>query len=222
MHSEIILTDDGSATLFVPELKEQYHSRNGAVQESEHVFIQTGLAALDKIKLSIFEMGFGTGLNAILTYLWAKKSGCSINYHCIEKYPLEPEKVNLLAYPKYLQLNAEEKEIFERMHNCEWGIEMQLSAGFSFTKEKTDLETFESSLLFDLVYFDAFAPEIQPALWTEKVFEKMFQLMNPDSFLVTYCAKGEVRRRLQRSGFSVERLPGPPGKREMLRAHKCH
>lgn len=205
--------------MYVPELDEHYHSVNGAVQESEHVFIGMGLKAIERERLSILEAGFGTGLNAILSFKEASESK-KINYHTLEKYPLGWEEVKKMHYADFLKLSEKEAAVFRNMHDAAWGTSFALSDYFSICKVQTDLRCFESEDVYDLVYFDAFAPEVQPELWEEEVFSHLFEMMSPGGLLVTYCAKGEVRRRMGRAGFLMERLPGPPGKREMLRAQK--
>jgi len=217
MRSEIKITGDGSSTLFVPELNEHYHSVNGAVQESEHVFIQTGLNVLQTKEIAILEVGFGTGLNALLT-LMKTKNFDSVVYHTVEKYPLKWEQVKTLKYEEFLGLSTEEKKDFRDMHLSPWNSTSTLRDYFILHKTEIDLADYQPSVLFDLIYFDAFAPAVQPELWEEIIFAKLYDTLNPGGILVTYCAKGEVRRRLQRKGFKVERLPGPPGKREIIRA----
>ena len=217
MRTQITNTGDGSSTLFIPDLNEHYHSINGAVQESEHVFIRTGLEVVKTLTICMLEMGFGTGLNALLTFRKAVNFK-SIHYYAIEKYPLSWEQVKQLKYEEFLGLSETEKEAFRSMHQSPWDVTTVLTDNFTLHKMKTDLKDYLTSEHFDLVYFDAFAPAVQPELWEEPVFTMLGQAMKPGGVLVTYCAKGEVRRRLQRSGFDVERLPGPPGKREILRA----
>ncbi len=220
MRTEIKTTRDGSATLYVPELNEHYHSIHGALQESMHVFIGQGLLASKQQEIRILEVGFGTGLNALLTLLHCPQ-GKIIRYHSLENYPLPWELVRQMEYPLRLELNWQQEKLFEDMHAAPWNQLHPIAPYFTLQKLQQSLVDFVSSNEYDLVYFDAFAPEVQPELWEEGIFEKIFSCMAVSSNLVTYCAKGEVRRRLQRVGFAVERLPGPPGKREMLRAGKC-
>lgn len=219
MHVEIKRTADGSATLFVPDLNEHYHSIHGAVQESNHVFLQNGLEEIPLNSLRILEMGFGTGLNALLTLM---RSGPQkrIHYHSIEKYPLSADVVDALLYPAFLELDARYTELFTILHTCPWDKETRLTKYFSLKKIESDILEYKTQERFDLVYFDAFAPEVQPELWTGEIFHKVYAWTNKGGCLVTYCARGEVRRRMQEAGFIVERLPGPPGKREMIRARK--
>ncbi|MBN2347525.1 MAG: tRNA (5-methylaminomethyl-2-thiouridine)(34)-methyltransferase MnmD [Bacteroidales bacterium] len=220
MKRQIKITKDGSATLYVPELNEHYHSVNGAIQESKHVFIQAGLYHLKKNTLSIFEVGLGTGLNVLLTYLELKNKPLEIDYFSIELFPISDEEQHLLNYAETLNLSKEDAQIFSFIHSSDWNTKIQLSKGFILTKISADLLSYPIPFTFDLVYFDAFAPEVQPELWTNAVFQKIYTGMNPAGILTTYCAKGVVRRTLQETGFIVERLPGSPGKREMLRAVK--
>jgi tRNA U34 5-methylaminomethyl-2-thiouridine-forming methyltransferase MnmC len=219
MQTEIKKTADGSFTLFVPELNEHYHSINGAVQESEFVFIQRGLARLDIPEIHILEVGFGTGLNALLTLLHTGSSK-KIFYSGIEKYPLTWEQVSHMEYHSFLRLDESEYLNFKKMHEPVWGEIVPVTDHFMLRKEKIGLKEYTSPEQFDLVYFDAFAPDVQPAMWEEDIFASLYSRMRQEAILVTYCAKGEVRRRMERSGFLTERLPGPPGKREMLRAIK--
>lgn len=214
------LTGDGSGTLYSSEMQESYHSLNGAVQESRHVFIEAGLKHCTRKSIHLFEIGFGTGLNALLTWGEAKRSHLDITYTAIEAFPLPLETTSALGYdslePK-LQVDA-----FNQLHAASWGSPVILEKGcFSLYKLEGDFTTMSFQSRFDLLYFDAFAPEKQPEMWEEHLFARLFENLNENGILVTYCAKGEVRRRLQRCGFNVERIPGPPGKREMIRAVKA-
>ncbi len=214
MEVKIIETADGSSSVFVPGLNECYHSVHGAVQESMHVFIEAGLKKLSKNSILIFEMGYGTGLNFLLTYL--HRGNKSIEYHAIDAFPLEVGVIKKLNYTQSLQLKPEEMSLFESFHQSDGSV--LFHDNFRWQKSKCVLESYEAPVKFDLIYFDAFAPAIQPELWTIEVFEKMFGLLQPGGLLTTYCAKGQVRRNMQAAGFVTERLPGPPGKHEMLRA----
>jgi tRNA U34 5-methylaminomethyl-2-thiouridine-forming methyltransferase MnmC len=216
VENEIRITDDGSATLFVPELDEHYHSKNGAVQESKHVFIDSGLMKINKKNVRLFEFGFGTGLNVLLTIL--NGLGKSIVYHAMELYPIHWSVIQKLDYSKFLDLSQEYYTFFERIHKGKWDKEVLIRPDFSFKKINASLLHYTLEGNYDLIYYDAFSPEVQPELWEGSVFEKLYGSLNSDGLLVTYCAKGEVRRRLQAVGYKVERLPGPPGKREMIRA----
>jgi tRNA U34 5-methylaminomethyl-2-thiouridine-forming methyltransferase MnmC len=203
--------------LYVPELNEHYHSIHGAVQESLHVFIHAGLHQLKTRNPVVFELGFGTGLNTLLTLMEEDRFD-SINYYSIELYPIGWEKIESLAYPSFLKLEEGQKNLFNKIHNSPWDEQLQITSKFHLTKIKASALDFKFEDKYDLVYFDAFAPMVQPELWEGPVFQKLYNALNPGGILVTYCAKGEVRRIMQRCGFTVERLPGPPGKREMLRS----
>lgn len=216
---EIIKTADGSDTLYVKDINEHYHSTFGAVQESMHIFIKAGLLTCPGTSLTIFEAGFGTGLNAWLTFLQSLKNGLQIRYYSIEKHPLSSEIYKSLNYPFYLN---EGEDAFLKIHEACWNTEVELSDNFSLHKIEGDLTTFDFNFLpdIDLIYFDAFSPDKQPELWEEPILRSLYEHTSPGGKLVTYCAKGSVRRTLIKSGFTAERIPGPPGKREMLRATK--
>lgn len=211
-----VLSKDGSSTLFAPDFDEHYHSIHGAIQESMHVFLDAGLNQLSKSEISILEMGFGTGLNALLTAIYGSEK--HISYTSLEAYPVPPEYVAQLNYAE--EIGGEAPRLFSLIHQLPWESFGDVHKTFSLKKVHTFLEAFETDDTFDLVYYDAFAPSSQPDLWTVDIFRKLFSLMNPDAVLVTYCAKGDVRRAMIASGFQVEKIPGPPGKREMLRAWK--
>lgn len=211
-------TADGSHTLFVPGLNEHYHSVNGAVQEALHVFLDAGLKHCNKSELAVFEVGFGTGLNAFLAAKYAEQEGIKIHYTSIEAFPLSEEITSKLNYA-----TEADCELYLALHTAEWGREVEITANFRLTKIEADFTNFDFfhfSETFDVIYFDAFAPDVQSDMWSQKIFNKMYQIVQADAIMTTYCAKGEVRRRMQSAGFTVERIPGPPGKREMLRARK--
>jgi len=212
-------TSDGSDTLYSEEMVESYHSLNGAVQESMHVFIEAGFNQIFKPLVRVFEVGFGTGLNCILTWREAIKRNIMVEYETIEAFPVRKEIYENLNYNEVI--SGMEADALKLLHESRWEewhtIEKDL---FSIYKIYDDFIGHIIINKFDLVYYDAFAPNKQSELWEEKLFSKLFTAMNPGGLLVTYCAMGEVRRRLQRVGFLTERLPGPPGKREMLRAVK--
>jgi tRNA U34 5-methylaminomethyl-2-thiouridine-forming methyltransferase MnmC len=218
MHREIIITEDGSHTLFVPELKEHFHSIHGAIQESNHVFIQNGLFQNNKQKLVVLETGFGTGLNVLLTLI--NRGARDISYFSIEKYPLTANEYNQLNYPALISESLQ--DLFLSIHQCEWNKEAEIVPGFRLTKVHADLTefSFKSLPCFDLVYFDAFAPGKQPEMWKEPIFSKIAEHTSPQGIFVTYCAQGEVRRTLTRVGFKMQKIPGPPGKNEMLFGEK--
>ena len=209
-----ITTKDGSKSLFFPELDETYHSKFGAKTESLHVFMQSGYDFISKKTLSVLEIGFGTGLNTYLTYLSHLQDNREIYYETLEKYPLPTEINNTLNYSD----NSEQQKYFDLIHQVEWNLPVRLSDRFWLCKKEIDLIQYQPKRKFDLVFFDAFAPDKQPEMWTEQIFDKLYKAMNTSGVLVTYSAKGSVRRTLQSVGFNVERIPGPPGKREMLRA----
>tara|TARA_R110002073_G_scaffold101496_1_gene230646 strand:- start:3132 stop:3797 length:666 start_codon:yes stop_codon:yes gene_type:complete len=216
---KIITTADGSKTIQIEDWNEQYHSIHGAIQEAYHVFIKNGLSLFKDRQLSILEIGFGTGLNALITLLESKKRSLDITYKGIEAYPVVPEELEQLDYISALNAGNLEQD-FLSMHQTSWGQSHPISANFSLIKQQIDFREISDIDLFDLIYFDAFGARVQPELWTEEVFAIMFKALKKDGVLVTYSAKGSVRRAMQAVGFVVERLPGPPGKREMLRALK--
>ncbi len=213
---ELIISSDGSHTLYVPELNEHYHSTNGAVNESMHVFIEAGLNQLTCDKINVLEFGFGTGLNAFLTSIHNNKK--EIHYDTMEKYPLEPEFVNQLNYGDLYEGKYQKQ--FKAIHQCKWEQNTEVHSTFNLTKLHCDFKDLNQVAKYNLIYFDAFAPDIQPKLWTKEIFEKAYNALLPGGILTTYCAKGVVRRTMQEVGFTVERIPGPAGKREMLRAIK--
>ncbi|MDG2194910.1 MAG: tRNA (5-methylaminomethyl-2-thiouridine)(34)-methyltransferase MnmD [Polaribacter sp.] len=219
MKREIRITSDGSATIHLPDWNEQYHSKHGAIQEAYHVFIKYGLEAVLIPKISILEIGFGTALNCFITLLEAQKRNLVISYVGVEAYPVTEEEVLKLNYVSELKA-VEKKSVFETMHQCSWEEKKEISFNFHLHKRQQFFQDINDKNEFDLVYFDAFGAEHQPHLWTTIIFEKMFNALKINGILVTYSAKGSVRRALQEVGFDVERLPGPPGKREMLRATK--
>lgn len=226
MKREIIITSDGSSTIHLPDWNEQYHSKHGAIQEAYHVFIRKGfefylneVQANDEKKLAILEIGFGTGLNAFITFLEGLKIKTQIDYVGVEAYPVAEEEIKLLNYVD--ELDAQDKEaVFNKIHNVSWEEKHTISNQFLLTKRKQFFQDIADVNTFNLIYFDAFGARNQPELWTEEIFSKMFTALKPNGVLVTYSAKGSVRRALQTVGFEVERLDGPPGKREMLRAIK--
>ncbi len=224
MERQIIPTADGSVTISIPASGVTYHSKHGAIQESMHVFIEAGLhyilsKSITHNPLRILEMGFGTGLNALLVLQESILTGLPVHYETIEAFPLENVVYTRLNYCDQLQA-PELQSQFLRLHESAWDITHSISDRFSFVKRNTTLEKFSSSGSFDLIFYDAFAPSAQPELWTEAVFRKLFDLLNPGGILTTYCSKGDVRRAMMAAGFTVEKIPGPPGKREMVRAGK--
>lgn len=213
---EIVITDDGSSSIFVPELNEHYHSHFGAIQESNHIFIEAGLAQIHKDEISILEFGFGTGLNALQTFEYASKNSLKIKYYGIEKYPVSMEEIVQLNYANIIN-----SEFYQQLHKVEWGREVEINQMFSLHKVKLDFREFKAiHNCFDIVYYDAFGPDVQPYLWTTQIFKEIYNSMTESSILMTYTVKGEVRRALNSAGFKVEKIPGPPGKREITRAWK--
>lgn len=227
---KIILTEDGSATIHLEEWNESYHSKHGAVQEAYHVFIRNGLDYFkENSELSILEIGFGTGLNALISFLEISETHQKINYTGIEKYPVLEEEFRVLNYPKALkQFNPDLKfseteilEIYNSLMNARWEEFQSIHPNFQLKKAQADFLEFDyPKETFDLIYFDAFGARVQPELWTEELFEKLFQSIKSGGMLTTYSSKGSVRRALISVGFRVEKRPGPPGKREMLVAFK--
>ena len=210
-------------TIRLPNWDEQYHSKHGAIAEAKHVFIASGLehllASLPQIPtpLQVLEMGFGTGLNALLTFQFAMETELPVAYVGIEGYPIKSSEIPFLNYAEQLSVPA---ETFQAFHDCSWGEVHALRPFFHLEKRAQQFETLQEDNRYHLVYYDAFGPRVQPELWEVSVLERLYQALQPAGVLVTYCAKGSVRRNLEAIGFKVERLPGPPGKREMLRATK--
>ena len=219
MKREIIQTLDGSTTIHLREWDECYHSKHGAIQEAQHVFIKNGLSLFENKHISILEIGFGTGLNAFITFLEAKKLNQTIDYVGVEAYPISADEVLSMNYVE--ELNAtNESSIFKTMHESNWEEKSNLSTDFSLTKRKQFFEAIDDIEKFDLIYFDAFGYRVQPELWSTEIFDSMYKALKPNSVLVTYAARGVVKRSMIEVGFTVEKLAGPPGKREMFRARK--
>ncbi len=221
MHLKIIQTEDGSSSLFNEELNESYHSKYGAINESMHVFIETGLNRLKGLDtINILEIGLGTGLNAFLSCIHGEKNKSNINYVAIEPYPLEKKIFDQMNYEVCIN-DQNAKLYFSKIHEVAWGQTNTIHKKFKITKLNNKLELYQPpSNFFNLIYFDAFSPDIQPELWSIPNFIKIFESLQQNGILVTYCAKGQVRRDLEAAGFITERIPGPKGKREMLRATK--
>lgn len=215
MKKELILTKDGSHSLFIEELNETYHSIHGSIAESMHVFIKNGLHYHPKQNVNILEIGFGTGLNTLLTLTHSKKK--KIQYTTLEPYPISEKIYNNLNYSKLI--NSDENT-FLTLHNSDWGKNVKITKKFTLYKSKRRIQDLYSEKKYDIIYFDAFAPEKQEEMWKKELFEKCYKILNEGGYLVTYCAKGIVKRTLKSVGFKVERLEGPPGKREMIRANK--
>lgn len=219
MKREIIQTKDGSTTIHLPDWEESYHSKHGAIQEAYHVFIKHGLTLTEGKPVSILEIGFGTGLNTFITFLEAEKRNQSIDYVGIEAYPIlleEALKMNYVA-----QLGAiEQSEVFKTMHQTPWEDKQIISVNFSLTKRKQFIQDIADVDQFDLIYFDAFGFRVQPELWSIEIFKKMFASLKSGGILVTYACRSSIKKAMLDCGFMVEKLPGAPGKREMLRASK--
>lgn len=213
---KIIITSDGSSTIFDPFFKENYHSVHGAIAESLHVFIENGLRKVAKEEISILEIGYGTGLNCLLTLL-NKPDSQIIQYHSLEKYPLRKEMLSELNYSEMLNVK---KSFFEMIFKQNWDIEKEISKGFKLKKIHADLLVFNFTETYDVIYFDAFSPNVQPELWTKEIFSKLYSCLNKNGILTTYSAKGDVKQALRSSGFKVRRMKGPVGKRHILFAVK--
>ncbi len=214
---ELKTSEDGSSTIYRADIDEHYHSIHGAIQESMHVFIKAGLEEHPGKELNILEIGLGTGLNALLTMI--HHAGRIINYHSIERWPLQPDIISKINYSQCLD-HIEACTYFNQIHSAEWNKEENLTSWFNLYKEETDLRQFISGKKYDVVYFDAFGPEKQPELWTPEIFERLANSMSNGAILTTYSCKGTVKRAIQQAGLKIEKIPGPPGKREILRARK--
>lgn len=219
MKREIIQTLDGSTTIHLTDWDECYHSKHGAIQEAQHVFIKNGLALFPDQKVALLEIGFGTGLNAFITVLESEKRNQIIDYVGVEAYPVAAEEVLQMNYVAELNAN-DQLEIFQKMHESNWEEKTVLTSHFTLTKRKQFFENIDDEDCFDLIYFDAFGYRVQPELWSTAVFEKMYKALKVGGVLVTYAARGVVKRSMIEVGFTVEKLAGPPGKREMFRAFK--
>lgn len=219
MKRKIHITADGSSTIHLPDWNENYHSTHGAIQESKHVFIDKGFSAFSLQKIRILEIGFGTGLNCFMTMLEAERRNVSVDYIGVEAYPVTQEELMQLNYVSELKVEKKQS-FFNLFYKVSWEEKHQITDAFSLEKRKQFFKDISDVNYFDLVYFDAFGAEHQPELWTVDIFRKMFKALRENGILVTYCAKGSVRRAMQEVGFTVERLDGPPGKREMLRGTK--
>lgn len=217
---KLLITNDGSYTLHIPEWDEHYHSKHGALQEAKHVFIENGVQKLSNLKsVRILEMGFGTGLNAILSAEWAMKNNVKIEYIGVEKYPLGVSEIEGLKYGDFLNENL--FDLFLKMHAIDWNQKNQINALFNL--EKMSVDFFQLNLekeSLDVIYFDAFGIRVQPELWTAEIFEPLYTFLKTGGLLTTYASNGNARRALQSVGFEVEKVPGPPGKREMMIAWK--
>ena len=219
MKREIIKTSDGSVTIYLPEMNETYHSKFGAIQEAYHVFIKNGLALFGGGPVSVLEIGFGTGLNAFITFLESQKKGQAVNYTGVEAYPVAQEEAASLNYVEELNV-LKFKDIFTGMHTQSWEQAVPLSDNFTLTKRNQHFEDIDDKEKYNLIYFDAFGYHAQPDLWSVAIFNKMFNALKPGGVLVTYACRTIIRKAMQEAGFQTKKLPGPPGKREMLYAIK--
>lgn len=221
MKRELIQTGDGSWTIQLPEWNEQYHSKHGAIAEAQHVFIQSGLVHFTQKNkaetTSILEIGFGTGLNALLSYQYAQQNDVKLDYSAMEAFPVAEEEWSKLNYAEAVGLDFDS---FSALHKADWEVMTQIHPNFSLLKQQQTFDKLDDVEKYDLIYYDAFGPRVQPELWHIDLLKNTFEALKPDGVWVSYCAKGDVRRDLQELGFEVERLPGPPGKRHMLRATK--
>ncbi len=219
MERELQITADGSHTLYVPEMNEHYHSVNGALREAQHIFIEAGLYAVKRDPLRLLEIGFGTGLNAFLTLKEVESLGIShIDYYTVELYPLSLDIIHELNYGSLIW--PENEALFEALHLAAWNEAVSITDHFTLHKLQGDSNTCPLPENIDLIYFDAFAPDKQPEMWSQEIYDRLSAHTVSDGVLVTYCAKGVVRRGLQSAGFDMTRLPGPPGKRHILRGIK--
>lgn len=215
--SQIRITGDGSHTLFDPVTGEHYHSSFGALTESQHIFIKNGISRVEKENIAVFEAGFGTGLNALLTLLWARENNKQVRYTAIERFPADPGDIMNLNYPAIIE---GAQEYFHAIHQTEWDCETGINENFILNRIQGDIRNIPFLPMQDIVYYDAFSPAVQPDLWTEEIFARIFSRLNAGGLLVSYCVRGTVKQVLRNTGFRVKVLPGPPGKRHMLLAGK--
>ena len=219
MKREIIITDDGSTTIRIPDWDENYHSTHGAIQEAKHVFIKNGLDLFQKQdSISILEIGFGTGLNTFITFLETVNKE-KVNYVGVEAYPISSEEIAQMNYVTELQA-TQYQVVFDKMHSCDWESQQKITDNFTLTKRKQFFQDIADKERYDLIYFDAFGFPLQPELWSEAIFKKMYEALLPKGTLVTYACRSSIKNAMLSVGFSIEKLPGAPGKREMLRATK--
>ena len=222
MKKQLIETEDGSTSLYVPEMDETYHSKHGAWTESSHIFIKHGFNLIQKDDISVLEIGFGTGLNALLTAYHARENTTHTRFHTLEAYPVSGALVAGLNFTNQFNTIYPNKPCdFESIHEANWECWNNVSPYFSIYKEEVKLLDWKPKWTYDLIYFDAFAPEKQPEMWSKEIFQQMFDVLNPGGVLTTYCAKGVVKRMLKTAGFTVKNYPGPPGKREITVAFKA-
>ncbi len=219
MKREIIVTSDGSTSIHLPDWEESYHSKHGAIQEAKHVFIKNGLSLFKGQSVSILEIGFGTGLNAFITFLESHLSNQLVDYVGVEGFPISSKEVLQMNYVN--QLNATDfKAVFELFHLSNWEENVTISNHFRLTKRNQLFTEIDDINQFDLIYFDAFGYRVQPELWSVEIFTKMYTALKSGGILVTYACRGPIKRAMIDAGFQIEKLAGPPGKREMLRGRK--
>lgn len=218
MKREIITTKDGSTSLFIPEWNETYHSKHGAIQEAYHVFIKNGLSIFNGKSVSILEIGFGTGLNAFITSLEADKNNVEVNYTAVEAFPLTIEEIDAMNFAS--KIDSNKADTFSAIHQLNWEVKNQVSDNFYLTKRNQFFQDVNDKECFDIIYFDAFSYDVQPELWSEAIFKKMHTALKTNGILVTYACRTIIKQTMISAGFRVEKLPGAPGKREMLRAYK--
>ena len=219
MQRQIIITDDGSTTIHLPDCNENYHSKHGAIQEAMHVFIKKGLSLFPNQNIAVLEMGFGTGLNAFLTLIEAEKLLQNVDYHGVEAYPISDNELKALNFVQELQ-QPQNAAKFDALHTAAWEKSVAIASHFNLTKRKQFFDDINDNDKFDLIYFDAFGYRVHPEAWSTEIFRKMFTALKHGGVLVTYAARGVVKRSMIEVGFKVEKLDGPPGKREMFRATK--
>ncbi|MGV3696030.1 tRNA (5-methylaminomethyl-2-thiouridine)(34)-methyltransferase MnmD [Flavobacterium sp.] len=228
MKREIIQTKDGSTTIHLPEWNESYHSKHGAIQEAYHVFIKNGLSLLEVPAVSqtgetkpiaILEIGFGTGLNCLISYLEAEKNKKPIDYVGVEAYPVTLDEALQMNYAN--EIDPTQAAVFSQMHKCHWEQENAISTNFKLTKRRQFFQEIKDEDAFDLIYFDAFGFRVQPELWSDEIFAAMFRALKSNGILVTYACRTSIKNAMLSAGFSVKKLPGAPGKREMLLAIKA-
>ena len=218
VNNNIFITEDGSHSMFSEKHGVSYHSKYGAIQETEHVFINAAFRhQLPTSSLAILDIGFGTGLNAYMTLLEADQKKVKVDYVGIEAYPISADVFQQLNYAELLQ---KDNSVFQKLHQLAWDESHSISEYFDFEKRQTRFENLVYNNQFDVIYFDAFAPNAQPELWEENILQKMYDALKINGVLTTYCAKGVVKRTFKKVGFEIEAIPGPPGKREMTRALK--
>lgn len=219
MEKKLFITNDGSTSIHLEEWNESYHSKHGAIQEAYHVFIKNGLSLFEGKSVSVLEIGFGTGLNALITLKESKLFHQTIDYVGVEAYPISGEMAMQMNYVEQLQ-DANLNSFFQKMHQIDWEEKTIIDSHFHLTKEKKFFQEIDNKNQFDLIYFDAFGFRVQPELWSAEVFQKMYDALKNGGILVTYACRTSIKNAMKESGFTVEKLPGAPGKREMLRASK--